>query len=465
MMLDTLLHDDGAPTLDELFRRAAVQRPYATALCDPPNRAAITGTPPRRLTYVEVDNAVSAVAARLRGLGLQTDAVVAFQLPNVIDSVVMLLGVLRAGMIAAPLPMLWRGDDIVAALAASGATALVTAARIGGTDHAAIAMRAAADHFPIRHVGVFGASGLDGVSAFDDVFAASAPASPAAPARDDDAAAHVAVITFESTPDGVRALARDHRRMLAAAAALPAEAGRRGAVLTTVPLSSFAGLALALVPWLLAGTQLVLHHPFDADVLAAQIRDHHCGLVVLPGPVSEPLAAAGIIDPAAHDVAALWRSVPHGQARQGAPRRHDVLAYGEYALSPLPPAAAMPEMARSAAGTLLLRGPMLPHAWPAAAALRGDGFVDTGYPCADGDLAAAQPPAGLACIGGYRLPLAAIARRIAALDPSATVAALPHALTGSRLAGAGADPAAMAQALARVHPLLADAFLPRPAAA
>lgn len=469
-MLDSRSRDDAAPTLDELFRRAAVQRPYATALCDPPNRAAITGTPPRRLTYLEVDNAVSGVAARLRGLGLPTDAVVAFQLPHVVESVVMLLGVLRAGMIAAPLPMLWRGEEIVAALAAGCATAIVTSARIGDTDHAAIAMQAAADHFPIRHVGAFGTDGLDGITAFDDIFTSAAP-SVSVP-REGDAAAHAAVITFESTLEGPRALARDHRqvlagaRVLAGAAALRGDAPARGAILSAVPLSSFAGLALALVPWLTAGTQLVLHHPFDADALAAQGRDHHCGLAVLPGPAVAPLAAAGIVDPATCGIAALWRSAAQARiaAKQSAVRRHDIIAYGEYALAPLQSADAAPEMARSAAGTLLLRGAMVPQPWPARAA-RADGFLDTGYPCAEGDLAAALPPAGLTCVGGYRLPLAAIARRLAVLDPSVTVAALPNALTGSRLAGTAADPAAMAQALARVHPLLADAFLPRPTAA
>lgn len=38
-------------------------------------------------------------AARLRGLGLQTDSAVAIQLPNTVESAIAFLGVLRAGMI------------------------------------------------------------------------------------------------------------------------------------------------------------------------------------------------------------------------------------------------------------------------------------------------------------------------------------------------------------------------------
>jgi acyl-CoA synthetase (AMP-forming)/AMP-acid ligase II len=66
-------------TLDDLFRRAGVRHPDAIALVDPPNRDSITGGAPRRLTFSQADRAISAFAARLRELGLQTDAAVALQ--------------------------------------------------------------------------------------------------------------------------------------------------------------------------------------------------------------------------------------------------------------------------------------------------------------------------------------------------------------------------------------------------
>src|SRR5438128_2610659 len=98
----------GRATLDDVFRRAVVQRPDAVALADPPNRKTFTDGAPLRLTYAEVDHFVSALAARLRRLELATDAVIALQLPNTVETVIMLLGVLRAGMIPALLPPLWR---------------------------------------------------------------------------------------------------------------------------------------------------------------------------------------------------------------------------------------------------------------------------------------------------------------------------------------------------------------------
>ena len=85
-------------TLDDLFRRAGVRHPEAPALVDAPNRESFTDGAPRTLSFAQADHAISAVAARLRSFGLPTDAVVAMQLPNTVDSIVAFLGILRAGI-------------------------------------------------------------------------------------------------------------------------------------------------------------------------------------------------------------------------------------------------------------------------------------------------------------------------------------------------------------------------------
>ena len=102
----------GRATLDDLFRRAAERRPDAIALIDPPNRERFTDVPPRALTYAQADRVISAIAGRLRRIGLRSDAIVGLQLANTRRSVLTFLAVLRAGMIAMPLPLLWRRADI-----------------------------------------------------------------------------------------------------------------------------------------------------------------------------------------------------------------------------------------------------------------------------------------------------------------------------------------------------------------
>ncbi len=116
----------------------------ALALIDPPDREAFTSGAPRRLTYV----ASRSRRHRHRGAAAPGRArarhVVALQMPNTVEAVLALLGVLRAGLIASPLPLLWRRADCTAAIIAVGARALITMGRVGATDHGGLAAAVAA---------------------------------------------------------------------------------------------------------------------------------------------------------------------------------------------------------------------------------------------------------------------------------------------------------------------------------
>ena len=99
---------------------------------------------------------------------MPTDSVVAIQLANTVNSVIALLGVLRAGMIAAPLPLLWRRQETLVALLRCSAKAIITAARIGTSAPAENAMQAASEVFALRHLCGFGPDLPDGVLPLDD---------------------------------------------------------------------------------------------------------------------------------------------------------------------------------------------------------------------------------------------------------------------------------------------------------
>lgn len=489
-------------TLDALFRRAALRDVDAIALSDPPNRENIAGGAPRHLTYAQADHAISAFAARLRQLGLQTDTVVALQLPNTIESVIALLGVIRAGMIAAQLPLLWRKHDIANALRPLNAKAIVTSSWIGAVSHAEIAMQAAADLFPVRYVGAFGGGLPDGVVGFDDIFAPAAPDFEQPPARPGNIADHVAVVTFEASAGGIRAVARNQRQLIAGGLGPYLESGAvtDGKTLSAIPLGSFAGLSLTLLPWLLGGGTLNLHHAFDPDAFAAQAREHDGGTVVLPGPALRALTKANSqCRPAS--IVALWRA-PERLATEtrwnGAATLIDVASFGETGLiaaargddrmpAPIPVgtieaphgsagAVTVVETMRSPAGTLVLRGPMVPAAaFPPGAetgpdphpAVDGLGFADTGFACRferDSSIfVVTAPPGGVTSIGGYRLHQVAVDAAVAGIDSAATIVALPDAILGQRLAGSadGRD-TVISEAQARgLNALIAGAFAGR----
>ena len=169
----------GDATLDHLFRAAAAQRPDAIALIDPPNRASFTDGAARRLTYAQADRTISAIAGRLRQMNLHADAIVGLQIANTVDSVLTFMAVLRAELIAMPLPLLWRRADAVSAIRRAGASALIVSGRIGATDHFDLAVNAAAEAFTVRQVCGFGPP-PDGAISLDDLFAAVDPGRPAA---------------------------------------------------------------------------------------------------------------------------------------------------------------------------------------------------------------------------------------------------------------------------------------------
>jgi hypothetical protein len=470
-------------TLDDLFRRAGVREPGRLALIDPFNGAGISGGAPPALSFAQADRAISALAARLRGLGLQTDAVIAVQLPNTIESVITLLGVLRAGMIAALLPALWRQRDIVAALAPLGPKAI-----IGTTAQAATIMQAAAELFPVRYVCGFGDDLPDGMVPLDAIFAPdSEPAEP--DARPRHTADHVAAVTFEVTAAGILAVARNHAELIAGGIEVmrAARIAQGSNILSALMPGSFAAIALTLVPWLLTGGTLALHQPFDPDNFFAQCRALGDCNLVLPGPVLPPLVEVGLVGVPVKSIVALWRAPERfveAPDWQGEAPLTDVAAFGEIGLvaarrgSDDAAAPTLVETGRSASGTLLLRGGMVPvRAFPAGAergeaphlAADAEGFVDTGVPCqVENDmLVVSGPPAGTVGVGGYRFSLNALERDVAGVDSRATLVALPGALTGQRLFGSAEDPDAVRAMLEQrgAHALVSGAFAQRLVAA
>ena len=430
ILSDTQQAEGTGATLDDLFRRAGVRRPDALALIDPPNGETITGGAPRRLTYAEADRAISALAAKLRRLSLQTDMVVAMQLANTVDSVIALLGVLRAGMIAAPLPLLWREQEMVAALSRIGAKAIVTSSHVGLAAQSEIAMQVAAELFPIRHICGFGRDLPDGVVPLDDVFNPAPTEFYQPSVRPGPAAAHVAAITFDVTGDGFVPVARSQSELIAGGLAVFREAGiaENATILSTIPAASFAGIALTLMPWLLAGGTMALHHGFDPAVFAEQSRAHEPCSVVLPGPALTLLADAGLLGGYIKNILALWRAPE--QLAAAVPWQRD---------------AALVDIA-SFDETGLLPARRGPDGLPA--------------PIPHGAFVA---PAGITTVGGYRFCQREVDAVVAGADPAAVIVALPDAHLGQRFAGSAQDGAALAAKLqARgVNSLIAAAFLPR----
>jgi len=494
-------------TVDEVFRRIASKHPDKLALIDAPNRGSFTDGAPRRLTYAEADRMVSAIAGRLRRMGMTTDDLVGIQLPNIAENILTILGVLRAGMIAVLLPLLWRRADALAALGRIGGKALITCGRVGSFNHSESAMRVASEIFSIRYVCGFGQKLPDGVVPFDDLFKVERldPIPPLDRERQNNPTAHVALITFDTGENGIVPVARNHVEMLAGGLGVTLEArvGQDARILSTMAPSSFAGISLTLMPWLLSGGTLSLHHPFDGEVLAQQWRDDKCKTLIVPGLVALRLSEAGVFARAGGGtVVGTWRS-PERLATSPAWREKDtelvdVQIFGETGLiaarrgtsgrpAPIPfGAVAVPrgssgavvvaELLRTPANTVALRGPMVPrYPFPPGIERSGlphytidrFGLVDTGYTCridsATKAMVVTGPPSGIASVGGYRFPLQELQETVGRIDGGATIAALPDPVIGQRLIGNSTKRDAVRAALTAVgaNPIVSAAFRDR----
>ncbi len=489
---------NASPSLDDIFRRLVARNPSLPALVDPPDKRRVTTEAPSGLTYDEADLVVSSLATEFVNSGLPAGSVIAVQLPNTVEFMLTVLAAFRAGLVVALLPQLWRKADLSAALNRTSARAIVTMGSIDGVNHADLAMNAAVEAFSIRHVFGFGTDLPEGMTRLD-ISEVQPDKFVPFPVQD---ARRAAVITFDATPDGPRAIPRTQLNLIAGGLANCLESGvSQGAtMLSAMHPSSFAGLTSSLVLWLLSGGTLVLHHPFDAAVLERQLSEEKCTAFVAPGPLVMRLAETRIFHRLMYlrHIIGLWRAPEQvASSSEWSNERialTDVYLFGEIGLfgarrengAPAPILPGPHGAPRSVAGTpvagetiltphgtLALRGPMVPIAAyrpvgeATSASAPPPDQVDTGYAArrdrSTGGICITAPPSGIMSVGGYRFLASDLQEWAKRLAQGAMLTALPDRLSGYRLAGRASDNARAREALAGLglNPLMIEAFRDR----
>lgn len=488
---------DPKVTLDSVFRRNVLTRPGALAISDPPDRAAITGSVPRHFNYAEADVAVNRLARQLKTIGLPDHAVVAIQLPNTVEAVLTLLAVMRCGMIALPLPMLWRRSDLVTALREIGPRALITTTRFGEERPAEIACEAAAELFTLGFPCAFGPDAPDGVISLNLDSHAGSDSETLPPVRGVSADGFAAA-TFDASQHGPFAVARTHSQWLTAgfSVMMGANIASGDTIISTLPPASLAGLASAFVPWLLSGGMLQLSHGFSPLSVAMAAAGSH---LVAPAVALQSLATKDA------DGFASCIAVHRGPQNLGFDLSHlncetivDMQTFSEVGFtalrriakimpSPIPlgeitapvdtdGAPAVIETRRLADGTLAVRGGMVPdkpiaiggHNSPAQLEFDLDGFVRTNLKChaSGGALVIEAMPEGILQIGGLRFGYEEIAMRVAKAFPGAQILAERDPLLGMRCIVEAPDKASAVRALdeAGLSGVIIDGIRERPQA-
>jgi hypothetical protein len=314
-----------------------------------------------------------------------------------------------------------------------------------------------------------------------------------------------AVISFDVTADGFLAVPRTHLHLIAGglALSLESEMPQGSTVISAFMASSFAGLTASLVIWLLSGGTLVLHHPFDGDLLEQEISEHGCDTLIAPAQLALRLAGIDLPShlPTLRQVVGLWRAPEQVASSPLWPISHptltDVYLFGEAGLfgarraADGAPAPILPgphgaprdlkgtsfagELLLTPRGTLALRGPAVALAAYAPAPRASDplveqprhDFVDTDYAAridrSTGAICITAPPSGVMAVGGYRFLSQDLQEWARRLGQGALLTALPDRLSGHRLAGRAQDNARAREALSELglNPLMVEAFRDR----
>lgn len=268
-------------SVDAMVRRAVAAGGDSEALVDPFNRASLDGREPERLSWNAVDARIDQLVAALLAEGVAKDDVVLAQLPNTVDAVLLFCACARMGAILSPVAMPYRRHELEFIVGQVLPKVFVTVGEFGGFDHAVLGKALCSDGVGPKTL-VLG----DGEG---DLRAACEAADPQTAkeyiAANPVAGAEVLTVCWtsgtESRPKGVP---RDHNHWVLNAEVVADGTGAQDGdiLLNPFPLVNIGSIGGLVMPWLLLGTKLVLHHPFDLGVFLKQIEQEKVSYTIAP---------------------------------------------------------------------------------------------------------------------------------------------------------------------------------------
>ncbi|WLR57335.1 class I adenylate-forming enzyme family protein [Mesobacillus subterraneus] len=276
----------GTETIDGYFSRLVEASPEKEAVVDPVNREAICFGAPQRLTYRQLNEKVDTMARILYENGIRKDDIVALQLPNTTELIISYLAVLRIGAVSSPFPIQYREYECSQLIEVLEAKAVITMNEISNRDYADM-YRSLIDDIPsLEHIFSFGSSELEGVISLNN-------ASKTGDTKDFQAylanisvtANDIFTICWTSGTEGKpKGVPRSHNEWFISSFATvdAARLSEDDKFLLTFPVVNMAGIGGGMIPWLLSGGTLVLHHPFDFPALLQQIVQEKITYTLIP---------------------------------------------------------------------------------------------------------------------------------------------------------------------------------------
>lgn len=268
-------------TIDDLFSRVVARSPDRLALADAPNRADFTTGSPRRLTYAQTDAAVSAIAGQMAARGVGKDDVVAAQLPNIVESVLVLLACARLGAIYSPLLPQFDENELRPMLANLRPRLFITISRFKKRDLSLAPIRLCEG----GDCAVVVLDRLEDSGAWWTPTSRTEAALAAARARGSAQADDVFTVCWTSGTEGEpKGAMRTHNNWRWTGQIMIDSAGMQpdDVILNTRPLVNMAAIGGSVMPWIIGGGTLILHSPLDVELVVNQVRDEGVNVTFMP---------------------------------------------------------------------------------------------------------------------------------------------------------------------------------------
>ena len=242
-----------------------------------------------RLTYAELKQASDRLAGGLLEIGLEKDDILMVQLPNVVELVLVYLAAARIGTIVSPLPVQYRRHELRQVMGLTEPRVFVTTSDFGGFDFAKMVEEIRSELPSLERVVCIGEDVPEGVSRLADLMSAERNEEVlreylGSKERQTSANDILTICWTSGTEGEPKGVPRSHNHWIwiAYATVDGCELNPGCHLLNPFPLVNMAAIGGMLVPWLLTGGRLVLHHPTNLAVFLAQIQSEKINYTVVP---------------------------------------------------------------------------------------------------------------------------------------------------------------------------------------
>ena len=306
---ETLLHH---------LARAVARQPDKTAMiaC-----RSDTGTE-TRLSYRQIDDLSSRLAAALRAKGIGRGDVVSFQLPNWWEFYILHLACLKLGAISNPLMVIFRERELRFMLGLAESKLLVVPASFRGFDYAAMAANLRAYLPKLAQVFIVGRDGADGFASLLQHPAPDMAFTPADGPGPDDV---IQLLYTSGTTGEPKGVTHSSNTMLANLGPFAERLGLGAddVIHMPSPLAHQLGFMYGIVLPIMLGSTVILQDVFQAAEMARQVRDEGASFTMGATPflndLTEHVAASGQATPSLRVFVSAGAPIPRAlvaKARQ-----------------------------------------------------------------------------------------------------------------------------------------------------